>query len=83
MAMMTSADGWKLKSRPPRPSKKPWITSNKCLPNSSPIGIIMMLEAIITRRSIIRMSNLRLKSQGKAPPSMLKFLKASKFRLHP
>jgi len=29
-AMMTSADSWKLKSIPPRPSKKPWKTFNKC-----------------------------------------------------
>jgi len=50
---------------------------------SSPTGIIMMPEAIIIRSNIMRMSNLRLKSQGKALPSMLKFLKASKLRLHP
>ena len=28
-AMMTFVDGWRLKSKPPRPRKKPWIVSNK------------------------------------------------------
>jgi len=43
----------------------------------------MIPEAIIMRRSIMMMSNLKLRSQRKALPSMLKFLKASKLRSHP
>jgi len=81
MAMMTSTDAWKLKSKPPMPSKKSWTTSNICSPNSSPTEIIMMPGVII--KSIMMMSSLRLRGQRKALPSMLKFLKASKLRSHP
>jgi len=59
---MTFADGWRLKSRPPKPSKKPWIISNKCYLSSSLTKITMIPEAIIMRRSIMMMNNLRLKS---------------------
>jgi len=43
----------------------------------------MILEAIIMRRSIIMMNNLRLRSQRKVLPSMLRFLKAFRLRSHP
>jgi len=40
----------------------------------------MIPGVIIMRRNIMMMSNLRLRSQRKVLPSMLKFLKASKLR---
>ena len=57
MVMMTSIDGWKLKSKHPRLSKKPWTIFNRCSPNSSLIGIIMIPGVIIMRKNIIVMNN--------------------------
>jgi len=82
--MMTSVDGWKLRSKPPRPSKKPWTTFNKCSLNSLLTDDKKMIPGvIIMRRNILMMSNLRLRSQRKVLLLMLKFLKASKLISHP
>ena len=83
MVMMTFVDGWKIRSKLPRPSKKLWKTFNRYSLNSSVTEITMMPGVIIIRRNIMMMSNLRLRSQRKVLPSMMKFLKASKLRSHP
>ena len=63
--MMTSVDGWNLRSKLPKPSKKSWITFNRCLPNSLLTGIAMIPGVIIIRRNITIMNNLRLRSERK------------------
>jgi len=72
--IITSVDGWKLRSKPPRPSKKPWTIFNKCSLNSSLTDITMILGVIIMTRNIMMISNLRLRSQRKVLLSILKFL---------
>jgi len=48
-----------------------------------PTETTIIPEAIIMRRSIMMMNNLRLRSQRKVHPSMSRFLKASRLRSHP
>jgi len=55
--MMTSADGWKLKSKPLRLIMKPLTIFNKCSLNSSLTEITMIPGVIITRKNIIAMNN--------------------------
>ena len=80
---MTSVDGWKLKNKPPRPSKKPWITFNRYSLNSSLTRITMIPRVIIMKKNIITMNNSRLRSQREVLLWMPKFLKAFKLRSHP
>ena len=55
--MMNSDDGWKPKSKPLRPSKKPWTTFNRCSLNSSTIGITTIPGVTTMTKNIIAMNN--------------------------
>ena len=75
--MMTFVDGWKFRSKLPRPSKKLWTTFNRCSLNSSITGITMIPEVTMMRKNILAMNSQGRRSQRRVLLWTLKSLKAS------